>query len=67
MLIFQLVLVVRVVQSRKDRGIILLIGDRFVTQPVHGMLPPDWRRSTAAGEGDWLGRVATFRGSQNEG
>jgi DNA excision repair protein ERCC-2 len=50
----------RLLRRTDDRGIILLIGDRFLEQPVLGLLPQHWQRSIVKDQSDWRTRVKDF-------
>lgn len=50
----------RLFRRSDDRGVILLVGDRFQSPPIWDLLPEDWRISLAGGEGNWQERVANF-------
>ena len=50
----------RLIRGETDRGVILLLDDRFVTEPYYSLLPAEWRREmTTAGDG-WEGMVREF-------
>ncbi|NQU05295.1 MAG: hypothetical protein HQ568_04315, partial [Calditrichaeota bacterium] len=50
----------RLLRREDDRGVILLIGDRFMKQPVLGLLPQHWQESILQDKTDWRTRVAEF-------
>ena len=33
----------RVIRSEEDRGVVVLIDDRFAKQPYRSLFPPEWR------------------------
>lgn len=50
----------RLLRRTDDRGIILLIGNRFLEQPVLGLLPQHWQESIMRDPTDWQTRIADF-------
>ncbi len=47
----------RVIRSERDRGIVLLIDDRFATAQYRALFPVHWRDLKLVGDAPSLGRV----------
>ncbi|MCC3376123.1 ATP-dependent DNA helicase [Cohnella sp. REN36] len=40
----------RLIRSEQDRGVLLLVDDRYLQQPYRSLLPEEWRQDGGAGE-----------------
>ncbi|MDP8237882.1 MAG: ATP-dependent DNA helicase [Candidatus Hatepunaea meridiana] len=50
----------RLFRHENDRGIILLIGERFKDMTINRLLPQDWRESINTNSENWYERVVEF-------
>ncbi|MEJ2474125.1 MAG: helicase C-terminal domain-containing protein [Desulfobacterales bacterium] len=50
----------RVIRSESDRGVVLLIDQRFGTVRYHALFPPEWRPAVPCNEDDLKSRLDRF-------
>jgi Rad3-related DNA helicase len=50
----------RVIRSESDRGVVLLIDQRFGTARYHALFPPEWRPVVPCNEDDLKSRLDRF-------
>ena len=48
----------RVIRTEKDRGVVVLIDDRYVTDRYIPLLPERWRNMKIAGNAESLAEIA---------
>jgi DNA excision repair protein ERCC-2 len=55
----------RILRSDSDRGVLLLLDDRFKREPILGLLPIDWQSQVERESDNWIAQVEEFWRSKN--